>query len=875
MAATDLEKLTVQLSADTKKFENALNRMRGVTDKHMKAVEARASKMGANVGQSFQDSLRGAVALVGTGLGVREIQQYADAWTEAGNKIAAAGQSAGVQTRSLQDLRQGADAARTSFSDYVDLYAKLIRSASGVAKSEQEIATATDVVSKAFKAGGASTQEQIAGVLQLGQALGSGVLQGDELRSIRENAPLVAKAIADEFKTTIAGLKQLGAEGKITSDRVFKAILNAQKPVEAAFNATNATIADGFTRLKNSVTEYIGTTAEAYGVTQTINGILAALSGNITSVANAAAAAGIVLAATFGAGAAIAGIAALANPFVLLAAAVGAAAYAFTEFQGDLVPLQGSIATLGDYAVAMWQVFGDGADVAKTAIIGAFDTIISTINSALSTVGTSMDGVWQTVKAGVNAIIEAFLRLKDIVVATFSLVPAAIGDAVIGAMNAMIAGVEDGINKVIAAVNGAIGAINALGEFAGIAAIPTVDTVKLGEIANTYKGAGEKARAAFDDAINRPAKDHIGALGDGISAQADALKNSIVTRANEVAEARKQLERESSRASNFGGIDNPTWKPSTAGVAANPGSSSNKGGAKSNELDKEIEQIKERTDALNAETLARSKINPLINDYGYAMAKAKAQQELLTAATKAGREITPQLAATIDTLSTKFAEATAASERLTESQDKLKAKMAQSGELGKEVFGGFARDMRDGVSAAEALGNALNRIGDKMLDIGLNYLFDGAKAGSGMGPLGGLFSMLFDKGGYTGDGGKNEAAGIVHKGEYVFSKAAVDKIGAGNLEAMHRNLKGYANGGLVSPTMPRMPGRGSSSSMSDATTIRVYVDDDDKLRAMVERTSQRTVARSAPQIVKAANRQVVPTLGRHQQQKSGGDYRNG
>jgi len=574
--STDLERLVVQLSADTKKYENALNKAMGFTNAKAKAIESRFAKMNSNINSNFSRSLASTVAIAGSALGVAEITQYADAWTEAGNKIRAASQIAGVQTRSLDQLRASADAARTPFETYVDLYAKLIRGASGVAKSEQEIADATDIVTKSFKAGGAATQEQIAGILQLSQALGSGVLQGDELRSFRENAPLLAKAIADEFKTTIGGLKQLGADGKLTSDRIFKAILNSQKGIEAAFGVTNATISDSFTVLKNNLTEYIGTSAETLGVTKAINEVMQALAGNIGSVAAAAAAAGVVLAASFGGGALLAGAAALLNPFVLLAAAAGAAAFAISELWDDIVPLQGSFATLGDYAKAMWDILSEGADATKAAVVASFDAIVSAINGALSTIGTSMSGVWSVVKAGINNTIEAFLRLKDIVVATFTLVPAAIGDAVVSAMNTMITGVEGGINKVISAVNSAISAINSLGEFAGISAIPTLDPVNLDEIENTYKGAGEKAKAAFDDAINRPAADHLGALGDSAVAQATAVRDAIVTRANEVAEARKQLDREANRAANIGGVDHPAWNPKNSGTAPDDGGKAKK-----------------------------------------------------------------------------------------------------------------------------------------------------------------------------------------------------------------------------------------------------------------------------------------------------------
>jgi len=76
----------------------------------------------------------------------------------------------------------------------------------------------------------------------------------------------------------------------------------------------------------------------------------------------------------------------------------------------------------------------------------------------------------------------------------------------------------------------------------------------------------------------------------------------------------------------------------------------------------------------------------------------------------------------------------------------------------------------------------------------------------------------FSEGGYTGDGGKHEPAGLVHKGEYVFSQEAVQRIGAARLDAMHKNLKGYSLGGLVGMSMPSLSIPGFSGA---AATQRV------------------------------------------------------
>lgn len=269
--ATDLERLIVSLEARTKAFENALIKADKVSQQRLKSIERQFAQTNKKLekGLTFAGiggSLKGGVGAIIGSAAVNTVKNYADAWTEAGNKIAAASAVSGRSARSLDDINKIATDTRSGITETVDLYAKLLRSTKDVAKSEQEVATATEIVNKAFKAGGASASEQAAGVLQLSQALSSGVLQGDELRSLRENAPLIAQAIANEFETTIGGLKQLGADGKLTVDRVFKAILDAKPLIDRAYGSTNATIAEGISLVNNSLTAFVGKLSEVSGV---------------------------------------------------------------------------------------------------------------------------------------------------------------------------------------------------------------------------------------------------------------------------------------------------------------------------------------------------------------------------------------------------------------------------------------------------------------------------------------------------------------------------------------------------------------------------------------------------------------------------------
>lgn len=166
-----------------------------------------------------------------------------------------------------------------------------------------------------------------------------------------------------------------------------------------------------------------------------------------------------------------------------------------------------------------------------------------------------------------------------------------------------------------------------------------------------------------------------------------------------------------------------------------------------------MQQIQARIDLLNAEYDAQSKLNPAVNDYGFAVEKARIKQQLLNDAAKAGVEITPELSAKIDALAGNYAKASSAGDQLRVSQEKLAQKLQESSAFGKDVLGGFISDLREGKSATEALANALNKVADKLLDIGLNALFDGSgAAGGGGGILGGLFSFLFAKGGVAAHG---------------------------------------------------------------------------------------------------------------------------
>ena len=380
--ATDDERLLIRIEATQRQFERQLRSMNASASRSTRRYERDFKKANQGIIASHR-RMGTAFNAIMAGLGVRSVIRYADAWTAAGNKIAAASQISGRQARSLSELNDLADETRAGLTETVDLYSKLLRATANFVTTEEEIARATEITNKAFIAGGAAASERAAGILQLGQALGSSFLQGDELRSIRENAPLLAQAIANEFETTIGGLKALGAEGKLTSERVYRAILNGQADIEAAFASTNATIGDGFTRVKNALTEYIATGDDSIHATEKLVSALNFLAENLDLVA-----AGAVLLAVRGVTPLAVALAARLAPAAataslslqLLTVRGGAALVAVSALKGAMAVLGGPIGIAALAATGLAFSFANSKDAAER-LKEATDGLASNFNN--------------------------------------------------------------------------------------------------------------------------------------------------------------------------------------------------------------------------------------------------------------------------------------------------------------------------------------------------------------------------------------------------------------------------------------------------------------------------------------------------------------
>ena len=199
---------------------------------------------------------------------------------------------------SVEELQKkifsSAQSARASYTDTMSTVAKLGLVAGKAFNNNDELVKFTELVNKNFVVGGASSTEQSSAMYQLTQALGSGRLQGDEYRSIIENAPLLAKSIEDymrNVKKAEGAMKDWASEGMLTADVIKAAVFRSADEVESRFESMPMTWAQVWTSMKNKaiialnpVLQKINQLANNPKVQQAINSMI----GGLTLMANVA-----------------------------------------------------------------------------------------------------------------------------------------------------------------------------------------------------------------------------------------------------------------------------------------------------------------------------------------------------------------------------------------------------------------------------------------------------------------------------------------------------------------------------------------------------------------------------------------------------------
>lgn len=152
----------------------------------------------------------------------------------------------------VKQIYASAQNARGSFGDMAAVVAKFGNNARDAFASQDEVIAFANLIQKQMTIAGASTQEASNAMLQLSQALGSGVLRGDELNSIFEQAPNLIQSIADYLDVPIGKIREMAQDGQLTADTVKAAIFSSADDINAKFEAMPMTWGQVWTSFQNS-----------------------------------------------------------------------------------------------------------------------------------------------------------------------------------------------------------------------------------------------------------------------------------------------------------------------------------------------------------------------------------------------------------------------------------------------------------------------------------------------------------------------------------------------------------------------------------------------------------------------------------------------
>lgn len=355
-------------------------------------------------------------ALGGATLTAGAIVEAADAYTRLQNRLQVVTTSQGQVNKLTDEMLRISIASRQPVEEVAKSFARFDLAVKQLGKSQADTLIITENVSKALKLGGATAGEAASALLQLSQAFNKGKLDGDEFRSLMENSPILADALAKKLAVTRGELLKLAPEGKITLKVMTEAILGATKDINDAFSKLKPTIAESFTVLRSSAIVFFGELDKKLGVTSALSSLIIGLANNLDVLTFAFLAVAPAL-ALFAGTKVISGIASVAAFAGRAAIAVGAIRSPITIVAGAIVGMGRAAATSGALMTAAFSSATTRAIALQAATVGAAAGMAALGNVARRT----------------GAMILAAFSFGNIVLVIGTLIAAAIafGDALV------------------------------------------------------------------------------------------------------------------------------------------------------------------------------------------------------------------------------------------------------------------------------------------------------------------------------------------------------------------------------------------------------------------------------------------------------------
>lgn len=548
--------INVKISADSSQATAAINKVANTLSSELPKGVQEASNKVAKEAASIRAEIKSIVAQMNKGL------QFAGAVTGIGlvaNKVkdvaVAAAQTAdhltqvrarinlindGTQTTAeiMEKVYDAAQRSRGSYFDMADSVAKLNMLAKDAFSSNDEAIMFVEQMNKQFKVSGASIQESHAAMYQLTQAMAAGKLQGDEFRSIMENAPMLAQAIAREMGLSVGQLKEMSSQGLITADIIKNALFSTAEETNAKFAEIPMTFADIGQNMQNQliqafqpVLEQISTIPQSgefqalsEGVGVAIRGMAVAAQGSIGVISAAFAGLRIAISTTKNIVFSFVQLIVTAMPPVV-AAIVGVTA-AFIAQRAIVASHIAILSTLTIKTIALRAamiantIATHGWTVAKAALAAVIVTTTGLI-IGLAASGAILRGLYASLRTGTllasaaQAIFNAVLMANPIpiIIGLLAALGAAFGLSKVAAngfsetMSSVFSTIVHtavwGVNKIIEALNWLIAKLNSVGDkvakfFGGtFTAIAQVDTISADTAQDIVNTAGDMASQVF------------------------------------------------------------------------------------------------------------------------------------------------------------------------------------------------------------------------------------------------------------------------------------------------------------------------------------------------------------------------------------------
>lgn len=237
--------------AQVDQITNGMNAERNAQNQVNNAIRGQNNALNGVIGQI--KAMAGAyLSVKGIIMGTKAAINFSDELTNNTSRLNLMNDGLQTTQQFQDDIFAAAQEARTDYLGLQNAVAQLGIRAGGVFDNNQETLQFAKNLSKEFAIAGASQQEQASATLQLTQALGSGVLRGEEFNAVFESASPVMQEIADYLEVPIGQLKDMASEGEITADIVKNALLGATDSIDKKFNAMNLTFGQRMTQLANS-----------------------------------------------------------------------------------------------------------------------------------------------------------------------------------------------------------------------------------------------------------------------------------------------------------------------------------------------------------------------------------------------------------------------------------------------------------------------------------------------------------------------------------------------------------------------------------------------------------------------------------------------